>query len=339
MELTSSISESTLPMINKSKVSNLPKFKRCFNNRNQVHSTFSRRIFEKAKRYASNPQSGVISGSTKSKDQHYSAINRYLFFKPHISAVSWIAIEAKTCKYLDGKNEDVVREIASLTKIMTCITAIQEIFNRRRSFEEVVKITEEAAGMDGTSADLCSGDEIKLWDLLHGLMLPSGNDAAVAIAEHIGKIIDPSIEPIDAFMNKMNQNARNLNLNDTHFTNPHGMSTTINLSSARSVAIISSYAMKVNIFSTIVSTKRHICSIFNRNTVRKIEWVNTNALLEKGYCGVKTGITPAAGPCLCFCMQRRKKKLLVVLLNSKSMDIRWREAIKLWKYASLHLLH
>ena len=339
MEISNSISESTLPMINKSKVAHLPKFKRYFNNRNQVRNTFSRRIFEKAKRYSSKPNSGVTGHSTTSKDQHNSAINRYLFFKPHISAVSWIAIEAKTCKYLDGKNEDEVREIASLTKIMTCITAIQEILNHRRSFEEVVLITDEAAGMDGTSAELVAGDEIKLWDLLHGLMLPSGNDAAVAIAEYIGKIVDPKIEPIEAFLNKMNQNARNLNLNDTYFTNPHGMSTTINLSSARSVAIISSYAMKVSMFSTIVSTKRHMCSIFNRNGVRKLEWVNTNALLEKGYCGVKTGITPAAGPCLCFCMQRRKKKLLVVLLNSKSMDIRWREAIKLWKYASLHLLH
>jgi D-alanyl-D-alanine carboxypeptidase len=117
------------------------------------------------------------------------------------------------------------------------------------------------------------------------------------------------------------------------------MSTTINLSSARSIGIISCYAMKINLFSKIVSTKRHSCSIFNSNGVRKVEWINTNVLLDKGYCGVKTGITPAAGPCLCFCMERRKKKLMVVLLNSNTMETRWKEALKLWKYASLHLLH
>ena len=170
-------------------------------------------------------------------------------------------------------------------------------------------------------------------------MLPSGNDAAIAIAEFLGKKIDPDIDPVQAFVNKMNQNAKNLNLNDTNFTNPHGMSTTINLSSAKSIATLASFSMKSNIFSKIVATKRYSCSIFNPEGIRKVEWINTNLLLDKGYCGVKTGITPAAGPCLCFCMQRRKKNLLVVLLNSKTMESRWREAIKLWKYASLHLLH
>ena len=239
---------------------------------------------------------------------------------------------------MDGKSENEIRELASLTKIITCMTAIQEILNHKRSFDETATVSEAAAKMDGTIAELQSGDEIRIWDLLHGLMLPSGNDAAVVIAEFIGRILDSAADPVQAFVDKMNQNCRSLNITDTVFTNPHGMSTTINLSSARSIAAIACAAMKIGLFAKIVCTKRHCCSIFNPNGIRKVEWVNTNLLLDKGYCGVKTGITPAAGPCLCFCMERRKKKLIVVLLNSKTMDSRWKEAFKLWKYVSLHLL-
>lgn len=339
MEINNSISESTLPMIKNSRVARIPKFKRYFNNRNQVRNTISKRIFEKSKRYSSKPIDTFTSTSVKSKDKHPNLINRYLFFKPHISAASWIAVDARSGRYLDGKNEDDVREFASLTKIMTCVTALQEVVTRKRSFEEIVRVSQAAATIDGTIAELQIGDELRLWDLLHGLMLPSGNDAAIAIAEFIGRMIDSNNDPMSAFLAKMNQNAKYLNLNDTVFTNPHGMSTTINLSSARSLAVLSCYCMKLNLFCKIVSTKKYACSIFNSAGIRKVEWVNTNILLDKGYCGVKTGITPAAGPCLCFCMERRKKKLLVILLNSKSMESRWREAIKLWKYASLHLLH
>jgi D-alanyl-D-alanine carboxypeptidase len=339
MEINNSISDSTLPMIKNSRVTRLPKFKKHLNNRNQARAAVSKRKLERPKRYFSKPLEGMGSTSVKPKEQHLRSLNHYLFYKPHISAASWIAIEAAEGRYLDGRNEDEVREIASLTKIMTCITAIQEILHHKRSFEEIVHVSQTAANIDGTIADLQAGDEIKLWDLLYALMLPSGNDAAVAISEFIGKLADPGLDPTEAFVNKMNQNSKALNLHDTIFTNPHGMSTTINLSSARSVAALACYSMKLPLFSKIVSTKSHKCNIFNPNGTRKVEWVNTNILLDKGYCGVKTGITPAAGPCLCFCMQRRKKKLLVVLLNSNSMESRWREAVKLWKYTSLHLLH
>lgn len=339
MEISSSNSDSTLPKISNNRVAKAPKLKRFLNNRNQARNTYSKRILEKSKRHLSKPVDFLARTISKSKEKHPNLVNRYLFYKPHISASSWIAIESKTGRYLDGKMEDDVREIASLTKIMTCITVIQEIVSRKRSFEEQVRVSELASMTDGTTAELQMNDELSIWDLLHALMLPSGNDAAVAIAEHIGRIINPSIDPISAFVEKMNQNASTLDLKNTVFANPHGMSTSLNLSNARSVALLASYCMKVSTFRKVVSTKTYECKIFNPVGIRTVEWVNTNALLDKGFCGVKTGITPAAGPCLCFCMERRKKKLLVVLLNSKSMEARWREAIKLWKYASLHLLH
>lgn len=339
MELNNSNSDSTLPKIKNTRNSKPPKLKRYFNNRNQGKNTYSKRILEKSKRYYSKPVDTLATTISKSKEKHPNLVNRYLFFKPHVSASSWIAIESKTGRYLDGKDEDEPREIASLTKIMTCITVIQEVMNLKRSFEEQVCVGELAATMDGTTAELQVGDELSLWDLLHGLMLPSGNDAAMALAIHIGKYICPGGDHLAAFIEKMNANALALELKHMKFTNPHGMSTSLNICTARSVALLASHCMKIPPFRKIVATKSYECSIFNPNGIRKVEWINTNALLDKGFCGVKTGITPAAGPCLCFCMERKKKKLLVVLLNSKSMDSRWREAQKLWKYASLHLLH
>ena len=222
---------------------------------------------------------------------------------------------------------------------MTCITAIQEINKRKRSYEEVVKISENSALIDGTRAELLIGDEIKLWDLLHGLMLPSGNDAALAIAEFIGKLIDRNGDPVENFVEQMNENAKSLQLTDTFFNNPHGMSTSINMSTARNLALLSSFAMKSSVFHKIVKTKTYCANIFNPHGSRKTEWNNTNVLLDKGSSGIKTGNTPAAGPCLCFSMEKKKKKIIGVLLNSKTSETRWTEALKLWKYANTQLLN
>ncbi|OMJ90782.1 hypothetical protein SteCoe_6761 [Stentor coeruleus] len=258
--------------------------------------------------------------------------------KPFVSADCWITLETFSAKELDGKNQDIQREIASLSKIMTLITVIQEINRKKRSFEEVVTISLKASSIEGTSADLKFGDEVKVWDLLHGLMLPSGNDAAIALAEFVGGMINKNADPISCFVDKMNANAKALKLNDTFFNNPHGMSISVNLSTARDVAILASYAIKMSTFRQVVNTKKHICNIYNPNGIRKVEWINTNALLDKGFKGVKTGITPAAGPCLCFFAEKKKKSMVGVLLNSRSMDVRWCEAVKLWRYSINYLL-
>jgi serine-type D-Ala-D-Ala carboxypeptidase (penicillin-binding protein 5/6) len=258
--------------------------------------------------------------------------------KPFITADSWAILELSSHRYLDGKNDSIQREIASLSKMMTCLTVIQEIGKRKRSFEEVTRVSENAVTIDGTIAGLAEGDEVKIWDLLHGLMLPSGNDAALALAEFIGLMAGEKKEPVEGFVKIMNQNAKDMGLEDTCFSNPHGMSTSINLSSAKNLALLGCIAMKNHVFQRVVNAKKHACSIYNPNGVRKIEWVNTNVLLEKGFKGVKTGITPAAGPCLCFCIEHKKKSIVGVLLNSRTLEARWSEAHKLWKYCSSYLL-
>jgi D-alanyl-D-alanine carboxypeptidase len=264
-------------------------------------------------------------------------IRRILYYKPEVSAKSWIVIDGTTGNLIDGFNENEAKEIASLTKIMTCIIVIQDVIKYKKSFDEYVFISENAGLMDGTRAGLSCGDSLKVWDLLHGLMLPSGNDAAVALAEYFGGLISLN-NPISNFVAKMNGLARTLKLNDTIFRNPHGMSTSLNISSAKSLSQLTLYALKMPIFCKIVNTYSYTGTVNNNGVQRKISWINTNRLLRKGFNGVKTGYTPAAGPCLCSYIEQRNKKLLIVMLNVKSMQSRWTEAMKLWKWANAHIL-
>ena len=264
-------------------------------------------------------------------------IRKVLYYKPKISAKSWIVVDGYSGQLIDSFNENEQREIASLTKIMTCIISIQEASRYRKSFEEYVEISKNASDIDGTRAGLVYGDSLRIWDLLHGLMLPSGNDAAIALAEYFGGLTNPD-NPLSTFINKMNSLAAKLKLCDTIFRNPHGMSTSINVSSSKSIAALTLYALKNSIFQKIVNTHSYTCTVLNGGISRKITWINTNRLLRKGFNGVKTGCTPAAGPCLCSYIDQRNKRLLIVMLNVKSMQSRWNEATKLWRWANTHIL-
>lgn len=283
-------------------------------------------------RKASTNSKILFKSKSKKRVKNVISLTRKILVKPLLSAESWVMFHIDKTSKLEGKNEDTPREIASLTKIMTCLAVIYEFKQKRRSFDEVVQVSELAAGMEGTSAGLVKGDEIKIWDLMHGLMLPSGNDAAMALAEYTGRIIDREEDPIKTFVKKMNKIAEELELKQTVFSNPHGMSTTLNISSASDVAKLACQAMKNQIFYSICTRKKFETFVYNDKVKRKVEWENTNLLLDKGFCGVKTGTTPAAGACLCFAMRKKKVKVLGVLLACKSPEVRWVEAVRLSNY-------
>lgn len=250
--------------------------------------------------------------------------------KPRISSQSWI-ITYSAGQIIDSHNANEIREIASLTKIMTCIIVIEEILRTRRSFHEFAYVSEFATNVIGTKANLLAYDYLKIWDLLHALMLPSGNDAALALAEHIGKFFDPA-NPIPNFVQKMNILAKTLKMDVTTFSNPHGLSTNINLSSAKNVASLVNYALNNMVFRKIVAKQEYLCNIIGQNGHRKVVWENTNKLLHKGFCGVKTGFTPNAGPCLACSIERSGQRVIIILLAAKSMNSRWSEAVKLLKW-------
>lgn len=223
-------------------------------------------------------------------------------------------------------------------------------------------VTREAANIGGTSAELRQGDILSIEDLFYGLMLPSGNDASYTLGEYFGvflyleekgqtyKInelgeIDikkdfPSIkDPMRFFLSEMNQIARELNMNQTNFNNVHGMSMKINISSAFDMGLLTCEAIKHPVLRKICKTKGYYSRIWNNYTgYRENYWENTNKLLDNGFEGVKTGITPNAGGCLAVLyrmdnkfnsVMNKENYIVAVVLASEGADKRFSDAKKL----------
>lgn len=287
---------------------------------------------------------------------------------PKVTAKSWALYDGETRMYIAGRNSDEIREIASLTKIMTCLVCLRVAKKLKISLDTcMVRVSSTAASMIGTSANLKCGDTLTAWDMLHGLMLPSGNDAAFALAEHFGRILFFQSDeykdrmraqenfkaafkeeitcktPVKYFIREMNRYARDIGLSDTIFANPHGLMHKYNRSTARDIGVLSCEAMASEAVRTIVRTKEHSCTITisskGENKTRTATWENTNKLLWKGFDGLKTGITFTAGPCLASALNKEGKLLICVVLGCKSMEHRFTDSVKLATYGMDRLLN
>ena len=250
---------------------------------------------------------------------------------PSVTATSWCIMEGNSSHWISGNNDTEIREIASLTKIMTCIVCLNLMKSSPSvTLDTLVKVSYRASKVTGTSAGLQLGERLSIRALLHGLMLPSGNDAAWVLAEFFGMKISPSsVKPVKHFTAEMNKTARDMSLLSTNFENPHGLMYKKNLSNARDVAKLACIAMKDEVFRMVVDTKKFTAEIKGKDGVNRLQvWENTNKLLGYGFNGVKTGITDGAGPCLCVSV-RKQNPIIIVILNSRSMDDRWTEARKL----------
>lgn len=254
---------------------------------------------------------------------------------PMVTASSWCIMDELTSKTLHGHNDLNPREVASLTKIMTCILCLNlsKMFELEISTETII-VSNRACSVTGTSAELMPGDQITIKDLLFGLMLPSGNDAAIALAEFFGTILSQSSgKPVRRFIMEMNKSAKEIGMPHTHFANPHGLMHKKNLATARDIARLACYAMKDKDFRDIVNSKSYLAEVKGKDGfLRFLHWKNTNKLLGKGFDGVKTGVTLTAGPCLCV-SSHKEISLVIVLLNSKTMEDRWIDAKKIFNWA------
>lgn len=265
-----------------------------------------------------------------------SSANCITFNAPLITAKAW-AIHSPTLRL--GKNERIHREIASLTKIMTAYTVLKLASKMNIDiYTHKVETPFDSLYLGGTTANLIEGDTLTVWDMLHAMLLPSGNDAAYALANHFGALIStpqlyPLPEPADFFVAEMNRNAKGLGLNDTTFANPHGLCDPGNKSSAVDVAKLGMAALDGEVICEIVRAKSHSCLGYDINNMEKtFSWSNTNKLLGKGFSGLKTGVTTTAGPCLVASFRMNGENVVIVLLGSKTGDKRWYEAIKLKDY-------
>ena len=219
------------------------------------------------------------------------------------TAKAAILIERNTGAVLYTHNADLPLPMASTTKVMTALIALEY-----GKLDEVVIVGRNAYGVPGTSIYLAEGEKITLRDLLYGLMLASGNDAAVAIAEHIAG-------DVDTFCLRMTHRAAELGCTDTVFLSPNGLPTPGHHTTARDLALIAREAMKHDFFRQLVSTKRASIPWEGRSYHRILN--NKNRLLSEyeGATGIKTGYTKAAGRCLVFGAKRGELEVIGVVLN------------------------
>ncbi len=232
-----------------------------------------------------------------------------------LNARSAIAIEASTGRILFSKNPYEKKAIASTTKIVTAILAIEY-----GKFDEVVTVSQKAAYTQGSTIKLSVGEKIKVIDLIYGLMLCSGNDAAVALAEHIAG-------SEEKFVEMMNKKAEQLGATNTHFVTPHGLDDDDHYSTAYDMAIITAECMKNETFRTVVSTAE---TYISGRSLR-----NTNDLLftYQGATGVKTGFTGNAGRCLVASAERDGMEIITVVLGCDDKKSRFADSRKLLDYS------
>lgn len=215
-----------------------------------------------------------------------------------LSAQRAAVMDAATGRLLYSKNADQRSLIASTTKIMTALLICEKC-----NVLDQMRIPKEAVGIEGSSMYLQEGEKLTLQELLYGLMLSSGNDAAVALALYCSG-------SIEEFANQMNDKARSLGMTQSHFVNPNGLDAENHYSTARDLAILASYAMENPIFSKTVSTKT---ITIGQRTLR-----NHNKLLWRypGADGVKTGFTRAAGRILVSSATKNRRRLVAVTINA-----------------------
>ena len=239
--------------------------------------------------------------------------------EPTINSRAAIVYERSSGKILYGKEENEKRKMASTTKIMTAIVVLENT-----NLDDIVTISSKAAGTGGSRLGLHKDDKISIQDLLYGLLLCSGNDAAVALAEHVSG-------DLSNFANMMNSKATSLGLSSTHFVTPHGLDDDNHYTTAYELALITNYALKNDVFANLVKTKTYTISINNHPKTLS----NTNELLGNldGVYGVKTGFTNGANRCLVTAVKRNNMDIICIVLGADTKKDRTKDSINLINYS------
>lgn len=230
---------------------------------------------------------------------------------PSVQAKAWLLFDYATGQVLAGDNIDARLEPASITKLMTSYVAAAELREGRIQQEDMVRISEHAwraggAGTDGSTSFLPVGSRVRFDDLLHGMIVQSGNDASIAIAEHVA-----GSEP--AFVALMNQHAARIGMRNTHFVNAHGLSAPDHYSSAHDIALLAQAMIRD-------FPEQYAYYKLKEFTYNGIRQHNRNTLLwrDPSVDGIKTGHHSAAGYCLAASAVRGEQRLISVVLGSSS---------------------
>ncbi len=243
------------------------------------------------------------------------------------NAGSAIIIEASSNQVLFSKNENEKLYPASTTKIMTLILLFEAINNQQIAWEDVVTVSQFAQSMGGSQVYLETGEQISVYDLCKSIAISSANDASVAIGEYISG-------NNSAFVEKMNQKASELQLQNTHFVNPTGLHDENHYTSAYDLALMASYLIKIGGEKLLEITSMYD-SYIREDSNQKFWLVNTNKLLNvyPGVDGLKTGFTSEAGYCLVTTVEKDGMRVIAVVMNESDPTTRNQEMIEMLDYA------
>jgi D-alanyl-D-alanine carboxypeptidase (penicillin-binding protein 5/6) len=270
---------------------------------------------------------------------------------PVISAAVWAIADGKTGKVIWGQRENEPRKTASTTKMMCAYTVLLLAEKEPAILDEWMTISELAGTTGGTTAALKPGERVHVKDCLYGLLLPSGNDAGNALAEHFHArleppdevmlkfgLADPKLDTRKNFIAEMNRMARRVGLKDTKYRSSFGDGGTDEdrTTTACDLCRLAWTAMQMPLFRQYVATRRHEADVQKPDgTTRRAVWENSNKLLELdlGYDGIKNGITNQAGHCLVASGRRGADHLYVIILGGSSDESRYADARNLFRWA------
>lgn len=239
--------------------------------------------------------------------------------EPNVSAKSAILICADSGSVIFKKNENMPLPMASTTKIMTAVLALEYI---DACSDKEVEITDEIVRVEGTSMGLAPGDIVSISSLAQGMMLCSGNDSANAISIAVSG-------NTDKFISLMNEKAKSIGMKNTKFSTPSGLDKDDHHSTAEDMAVLGAYAMENPEFSNIVSKKFAGIKFINPSKTLKLKNHNKLLSLYEGCIGIKTGFTKQAGRCLVSCAEKDNIKLICVTLNAPND---WDDHTNLYNY-------
>lgn len=255
---------------------------------------------------------------------------------PAVTCKAWCFVDGSTGELLAGDNENGTRDPASVTKIMTAHLVLKYAEGHPEALDEIITFSKRADQTSGSTSAVREGEKLPVRELLYGLMLPSGNDASVAFAEHFGALIRPDEDgtSYDRFIAEMNAEAKRLGMKNTGYKNPHGLTAKGHVTTAWDMTLLAREAMKHPLLREIVSTRQHVYTVSSVvGYEREVVWNNTNRLLGyEGYLGVKTGTTGAAGACLVACGERDGRETFGVVLGSSCSDARYSDMRNLFRY-------
>lgn len=272
---------------------------------------------------------------------------------PHVTATAWAVADGETGRILWQANADKPAKSASITKVMCLLVVLELAEHEPGVLDEVLTYSELADNTGGSTSDINAGESLPVREVLYGLMLPSGNDAGNALAEHFNDRFDPpdyerthpdrkevvtlEKQPTRArFIAEMNRTASRLDLADTFYRLPYGDGGSAESFTTTPADLIklARHVMRKPAFAKIVGTRRYSTKVRTpEGGERDVTWTNTNQLLGiEGFLGVKTGTTQSAGSCLLSMGRRGDDVLIVVVLGSSGNAARYVDSQNLYRF-------